>query len=115
MQKNKWLPKIKGWIDENDPGAVLIPFSGAFENKLIDMPDDERQKYLKENSCTSNLDKVGTFLSLRTKCEKQTCTLSFESINLSRSISYAVAYWKFWRKATILRDCILTEERAYEK
>lgn len=57
-KKNKWLAKIKAWIDENDPGAVLIPFSGAFENKLIDMPDDERQKYLKENNCTSNLDKI---------------------------------------------------------
>ncbi|PAV86593.1 hypothetical protein WR25_12995 isoform A [Diploscapter pachys] len=57
-KKNKWLAKIKAWIDENDPGAVLIPFSGAFENKLIDMPDDERQKYLKESNCTSNLDKI---------------------------------------------------------
>lgn len=28
------LAKIKQWIDENDPGAQLIPFSGAFEQKV---------------------------------------------------------------------------------
>ncbi|KAK5968002.1 GTP-binding protein YchF, partial [Trichostrongylus colubriformis] len=57
-KKNKWLPKIKEWIDKNDPGASLIPFSGVFESKLLDMPDDEREKYLKENQTSSNLDKI---------------------------------------------------------
>jgi obg-like ATPase 1 len=57
-KKNKWLPKIKAWIDENDAGAVLIPFSGVFENKIIEMPDDEREKYFKEQGATSNLDKI---------------------------------------------------------
>jgi len=57
-KKNKWLPKIKAWIDENDAGAVLIPFSGVFENKIIEMPDDEREKYFKEQGVTSNLDKI---------------------------------------------------------
>ncbi|GMS82880.1 hypothetical protein PENTCL1PPCAC_5055 [Pristionchus entomophagus] len=57
-KKNKWLPKIKEWIDNNDPGAVLIPFSGVFESKLVDMPDDEREKFLKENGVASNLDKI---------------------------------------------------------
>jgi len=33
-KKNKWLPKIKEWIDKNDPGALLIPFSGAFEQQM---------------------------------------------------------------------------------
>ncbi|GMR52495.1 hypothetical protein PMAYCL1PPCAC_22690, partial [Pristionchus mayeri] len=57
-KKNKWLPKIKEWIDKNDPGAVLIPFSGVFESKLIDMPEDEKAKFLKENETSSNLDKI---------------------------------------------------------
>ncbi|XGW23019.1 hypothetical protein V3C99_005341 [Haemonchus contortus] len=57
-KKNKWLPKIKEWIDKNDPGASLIPFSGAFESKLLDMPEDEREKFLKENQTSSNLDKI---------------------------------------------------------
>jgi hypothetical protein len=27
-KKNKWLPKIKEYVDKNDPGALVIPFSG---------------------------------------------------------------------------------------
>jgi len=33
-KKNKWLPKIKGWIDTNNPGDPLIPFSVALEERL---------------------------------------------------------------------------------
>lgn len=57
-KKNKWLPKIKEWIDANDQGAVVIPFSGCLEAKLIEMPDDEREVYLKENKTTSALAKI---------------------------------------------------------
>ncbi|OWR45223.1 GTPase [Danaus plexippus plexippus] len=57
-KKNKWLPKLKEWIDKNDPGAPLIPFSGALESKLLDMEPDEREKFLKENNITSALDKI---------------------------------------------------------
>ena len=46
------LPKIKEWIDANDPGSVLIPFSGILESKLADMPEDEKERYLKENGIT---------------------------------------------------------------
>jgi len=37
---------------------MLIPFSGALEFKLVDMPDDERAAYLKEVGTTSGLDKI---------------------------------------------------------
>lgn len=57
-KKNKWLAKIKEWIDANDPGAVAIPFSGAFEAKLVEMPDDERQAFLDENKTSSALAKI---------------------------------------------------------
>ncbi|XP_076284723.1 adenylate kinase 9 [Lasioglossum baleicum] len=57
-KKNKWLIKIKEWVDKNDPGAVLIPFSGAFENKLVDMDEAERAKYVEEQKVTSALDKI---------------------------------------------------------
>ncbi|XP_053206414.1 obg-like ATPase 1 [Panonychus citri] len=57
-KKNKWLLKIKEWIDKHDPGAVLIPFSGALESQLVEMPDDEKQRFLNENKCTSALDKI---------------------------------------------------------
>lgn len=63
-KKNKWLMKIKQWVDNNDPTAVLIPFSGAFELNLMDMADDEaRASYLKETyegKVSSALDKIVT-------------------------------------------------------
>jgi len=51
-KKNKWLIKIKEWIDKNDPGAIIIPFSGVFENKIIEMEEPERQKYMDEVQAT---------------------------------------------------------------
>ncbi|XP_034943807.1 obg-like ATPase 1 [Chelonus insularis] len=57
-KKNKWLIKIKEWVDKNDPGAQLIPFSGIFENKVIDMTEDERKKYFEEHKVTSALEKI---------------------------------------------------------
>ncbi|VDM41882.1 unnamed protein product [Toxocara canis] len=56
--KNKWLPKMKAWLDENDPHAACIPFSGTLELKLMDMPEDERANYLKEQGTTSALEKI---------------------------------------------------------
>jgi len=58
-KKNKWLPKIKEYVDKNDPGAMIIPFSGAFELKLQEMgDDDERKAYQEETKCFTNLDKI---------------------------------------------------------
>lgn len=57
-KKNKWLIKIKEWVDKNDTGATIIPFSGVFENKLADMDPPLRAKFLEENNCTSALDKI---------------------------------------------------------
>merc|ERR1712227_603933 len=43
----------------NDPGATVIPFSGTFEQKLMDFEsDDERKAYCEETKCTSILDKI---------------------------------------------------------
>jgi len=57
-RKNKWLLKIKEWIDENDPGATLIPFSGAFELGLMDLEPDARKAKLDELKTTSGLEKI---------------------------------------------------------
>lgn len=57
-KKNKWLPKIKAFVDEQDPGAAIIPFSGAMESALVDMPEDEAAAMLKEKETTSALDKI---------------------------------------------------------
>eukprot|EP00092_Neocalanus_flemingeri_P002716 GFUD01002909.1.p1 GENE.GFUD01002909.1~~GFUD01002909.1.p1 ORF type:complete len:401 (+),score=146.07 GFUD01002909.1:65-1267(+) len=58
-KKNKWLPKIKEYVDKNDPGAMIIPFSGAFEQKLMDMEsEDDKKAYMEETKCTTILDKI---------------------------------------------------------
>merc|ERR1712029_723005 len=58
-KKNKWLPKIKEYVDKNDPGAMMIPFSGAFELKLMEMETEEEKKaYLEETKCATSLDKI---------------------------------------------------------
>lgn len=41
------LPKIKQWIDENNPGDLLIPFSASLEEQLYTLnEDDAKQEYL---------------------------------------------------------------------
>ncbi|XP_035777292.1 obg-like ATPase 1 [Anopheles albimanus] len=60
-KKNKWLPKIKEWIDKHDPGAPIIPFSGAFEHQLTELESDAARKaYEEEHKCTTVLDKIIT-------------------------------------------------------
>lgn len=49
-KKNKWLPKIKSWIDENSAGDPLIPFSGTLEHRLSTMDAVEREAYLRDNN-----------------------------------------------------------------
>ncbi|KAF7327525.1 Obg-like ATPase 1 [Mycena kentingensis (nom. inval.)] len=57
-KKNKWLPKIKAWIDENNPGDLLIPFSVAFEEKLAPLSPEEKEEAQKTAGCTSALGKI---------------------------------------------------------
>ncbi|CAG2104456.1 unnamed protein product [Medioppia subpectinata] len=59
-KKNKWLIKMKEWIDANDAGAAVIPFSGILENKLIPMSAEDRQRFLEENKTQSCLDRIIT-------------------------------------------------------
>ena len=44
--------KIKEWVDVHDAGSAIIPFSGSLEAKLIEMNDDDRAAYLKEQQTT---------------------------------------------------------------
>ncbi|XP_072034156.1 obg-like ATPase 1 [Amphiura filiformis] len=57
-KKNKWLVKIKEWVDTNDPGATLIPFSAAYELKVFDMDDEEKKKFFEETKSSSALEKI---------------------------------------------------------
>jgi len=57
-KKNKWLLKIKEWIDANDPGALLIPMSAVFESKAFDMGEDMFKGYCEEQKTQSILPKI---------------------------------------------------------
>ncbi|CAD5121475.1 unnamed protein product [Dimorphilus gyrociliatus] len=58
-KKNKWLPKIKEWIDSHDPGAMIIPVSAAMELELMDLDEEGKKKYLEEKGgVTSQLEKI---------------------------------------------------------
>ncbi|XP_052812436.1 obg-like ATPase 1 [Mya arenaria] len=58
-KKNKWLPKIKEWVDSNEAGATVILFSAAFELNLLDLQtEEEKQAYIKEKGAPSALEKI---------------------------------------------------------
>ncbi|KAI0782322.1 P-loop containing nucleoside triphosphate hydrolase protein [Abortiporus biennis] len=57
-KKNKWLPKIKAWIDENNPGDPLIPFSVALEERLVNLSDEEKVEEQKKIGAESALPKI---------------------------------------------------------
>ncbi|XP_062519315.1 obg-like ATPase 1 [Corticium candelabrum] len=59
-KKNKWLVKIKEWVDEHDPGAVLIPFSASFESKISEMDDAAAAEYARSCGVQSTLPKIIT-------------------------------------------------------
>jgi obg-like ATPase 1 len=57
-EKNKWLPKIKAWIDENNPGDPLIPFSVALEDRLSAMSPEEKEAEQTRVGAQSGLGKI---------------------------------------------------------
>ncbi|XP_056283245.1 obg-like ATPase 1 [Pseudoliparis swirei] len=57
-KKNKWLAKIKEWVDAHDPGALVIPVSGCVESKMQDMDAEEKDKYCTEMKTQSVLTKI---------------------------------------------------------
>ncbi|TFK19701.1 hypothetical protein FA15DRAFT_689430 [Coprinopsis marcescibilis] len=58
-KKNKWLAKIKGWIDVHNPGDQLIPFSVSLEERLsqLENPEDIAEEE-KKIGATSALTKI---------------------------------------------------------
>ncbi|KAG1721436.1 hypothetical protein EDD22DRAFT_790727 [Suillus occidentalis] len=52
------LAKIKGWIDAHNPGDPLIPFSVSLEERLAQLPDNERAEAQKEPGAQSALGKI---------------------------------------------------------
>lgn len=58
MVSNFRLPKIKAWIDANNTGDPLIPFSVSLEERLATMSDEEKVEELKKIGTTSALPKI---------------------------------------------------------
>eukprot|EP00180_Rhodochaete_pulchella_P000545 Plantae.Rhodophyta-Rhodochaete_pulchella.ctg139.p1 GENE.Plantae.Rhodophyta-Rhodochaete_pulchella.ctg139~~Plantae.Rhodophyta-Rhodochaete_pulchella.ctg139.p1 ORF type:complete len:432 (+),score=85.14 Plantae.Rhodophyta-Rhodochaete_pulchella.ctg139:2-1297(+) len=61
-KKNKWLPKIKEWIDQQGTGEMLIPFSASVEANAVDIEANDgpeaAEAYLKDNGVQSILPKI---------------------------------------------------------
>jgi obg-like ATPase 1 len=52
------LPKIKGWIDEHNPGDLLIPFSVALEERLAQLSPEEKKEEEANVGAQSALPKI---------------------------------------------------------
>jgi len=62
-KKNKWLPKIKAWVDEHtkENPELIIPFCCSLEAKLVDLALEgpkQAEDYLKQIGATSNISKI---------------------------------------------------------
>jgi len=57
-RKNKWLPKIKTWVDEHAPGAPMIPLCVELEATVASLPEESRAAYWAEKKCQSSLPKI---------------------------------------------------------
>merc|ERR1711924_476969 len=53
-KKNKWLPKLKAWMDENRPGEKMLPYSAQMEQEYFDCPDADAKKAYEEEHKTPN-------------------------------------------------------------
>jgi len=68
------LPKIKGWIDANNPGDPLIPFSVALEERLAPLSEEEKEAEQKSAGAQSALGKI-TQAGYASLDVSQLCTL----------------------------------------
>ncbi|KAI9796651.1 MAG: hypothetical protein M1825_006524, partial [Sarcosagium campestre] len=58
-QKNKHLPKIAQWVNENSPGDAIIPLSVCFEERLTRFESDaEADEECKKLGTKSSLPKI---------------------------------------------------------
>lgn len=57
-KRNKFLPDIEKWVEENNKGDLIIPLSMALETKLVDLTKEEASEYLNDLGVESQLPKV---------------------------------------------------------
>lgn len=50
--KHRWADRNIAFRVQEHGGETILPFSCAFEQKLVDMPEDEAAKYCAENQIT---------------------------------------------------------------
>jgi len=46
-QKNKWLGKIKKWVDEHG-SAPIVPFSASLEAEIVDKTPEQKKEHLEK-------------------------------------------------------------------
>ena len=56
-KKNKWLAKIHEWV-QGHGGGTIIPFCGAFESELQDVPEDDKAQFQKDQEMSTVLPKI---------------------------------------------------------
>lgn len=56
-KKNKWLGKISKWVNEHG-GGKIIPYSVAYEARLLEASEEERKKIIAETGVDSALPKI---------------------------------------------------------
>jgi obg-like ATPase 1 len=57
-RKNKWLGKVKTWVDEHAPGSVMIPVCVPVESEAAALPTEARAAFWAEKSLQSSLPKI---------------------------------------------------------
>merc|ERR1711990_659348 len=57
-KRGKKVMEVKKWIDENDKGSLMIPYSAAFEHNIFPMGAEEKAEYLAEKKTASMLEKI---------------------------------------------------------
>jgi len=56
-KKNKWLAKIKQWVDDNG-GEPIIPFCAKIEGQFAEMTPEQATEFAKEKGVTASLPKI---------------------------------------------------------
>ncbi|KAI8331186.1 GTP-binding protein YchF [Chlamydoabsidia padenii] len=57
-ESQQGLTDIQKWVNENNPGDIIIPLSVAFESKISEMEPEEKVDYLASKGVESQLPKV---------------------------------------------------------
>lgn len=64
-KKNKWLAKIHAWVQTNNAGDMLIPFSGALESRVSNLGSIDWLAYLQDKVTARILTDCFSYLNVR--------------------------------------------------